>query len=87
MTEVLAPCASCFSRMKGTVVRLKRNPELVAKMREITGQEYAPSTVILNVVEFVNRLLGRGPLGGGLAARLTASLGGWAGGGVLTVAC
>jgi heterodisulfide reductase subunit B len=72
LAEVLAPCASCFSRMKGTVVRLKRNPELVAKMREITGQEYAPTTVILNIVEFVNRLLAEG-----LAAKLTAPLGGW----------
>ena len=72
LTEVLAPCAACFSRLKGTVVRLKRNPDLVQKMREITGHEYAPSTVILNIVEFVNRLLADG-----LAAKLTAPLGGW----------
>ncbi len=71
LTEVLAPCASCFSRLKGTVVRLKRNPDLVKRMRDVTGCEYAPSTAVLNVVEFANRLLGDG-----LAAKLTAPLGG-----------
>ena len=71
LTEVLAPCASCFSRLKGTVVRLKRNPDLVTKMQGITGRQYAPSTVILNIVEFVNRLLNDG-----LAARLTTPLDG-----------
>ena len=34
MTDVLTPCAACFSRLKGTAVRLARSPETVAAMRE-----------------------------------------------------
>ena len=60
LTEVLAPCAACFSRLKGTNVRLGRGGELPAKMREITGREYTGSVRILNINEYVNRLLEQG---------------------------
>ena len=36
--EILAPCAACFSRLKGTLVRLRRNPELLEKMAALTGR-------------------------------------------------
>ena len=71
LTEVLAPCAACFSRLKGTQVRLKRSPELVEKMKVLTELPYRGSVAILNVVEYVNRLLADG-----LKDKLTAPLGG-----------
>jgi len=71
LTEILTPCAACFSRLKGTAVRLSRSAELVAKMREITGLEYRGPTKVLNVVEFINRLLA-----GGLKDKLTSPLAG-----------
>jgi heterodisulfide reductase subunit B len=71
LATILAPCAACFSRLKGTAVRLSRNAELVARMREITGLPYAGGAKIVNVIEFINQLLA-----GGLKAKLTAPLGG-----------
>ena len=69
LKEVLTPCAACYSRLKGTVIRLSRSPELAAKMREIAGLEYCGPITIVNVVEFVNRLLA-----GGLKDKLTSPL-------------
>jgi heterodisulfide reductase subunit B len=71
MRDVLAPCAACFSRLKGTAVRLGRNPALAGQMREATGREYAHSVNVISPVEFVNRLLADG-----LADRLKHPLGG-----------
>ncbi|MBE3071197.1 MAG: CoB--CoM heterodisulfide reductase iron-sulfur subunit B family protein [Planctomycetes bacterium] len=71
MPEILAPCAACFSRLKGTNVRVKRSPELAAKMQEITGLEYKGTVVIRSVIEFINVLLAEG-----LKDKLTTPLGG-----------
>lgn len=69
MTDLLAPCAACFSRLKGTNVRLARNAELAAKMREITGSDYRGTVRVLNLNEFVASMLADG-----LAAKLTCPL-------------
>jgi len=55
--QVLAPCAACFSRLKGTHVRLQRSEALAQKTRRITGLEYRGTLEIVNVVEYANRLL------------------------------
>lgn len=69
--QVLAPCAACFSRLKGSAVRLARSPELVKEMTELTGEPYDNSLKIINIVEYINQLLADG-----LAARLTHPLSG-----------
>jgi len=71
LSEVLAPCAACFSRMKGTTVRLTRSAELVEKMRGITGREFKGTVRILSIIEFAGRLLEEG-----LAGKLTSPLDG-----------
>lgn len=71
MAEVLAPCAACFSRLKGTNVRLKRSPDLAAKMAGIVERPYQGTVAILNIVEYVNRLLAEG-----LRGKLTSALAG-----------
>lgn len=71
MAEVLAPCAACFSRLKGTAVRLARSADLAARMREVTGLEYRGPVAVRSVVEFTNRLLADG-----LVGKLTSPLGG-----------
>ncbi len=71
LETILAPCAACFSRLKGTVVRLARSAELMEKMREITGLAYRGPLQIVSVIEFINRLLA-----GGLAGKLTTPLAG-----------
>jgi heterodisulfide reductase subunit B2 len=71
LATILAPCAACFSRLKGTTVRLGRSTELVSRMREITGLEFRGPIKIVNAIEFINQLLA-----GGLKDKLTAPLGG-----------
>jgi heterodisulfide reductase subunit B len=71
LREVLAPCASCFSRLKGTNIRLARSADLAAKMRQVTGLDYRGSVTILNVIEHTSRLVA-----GGLAGKLVRPLGG-----------
>jgi heterodisulfide reductase subunit B len=68
-TEILAPCASCFSRLKGTLVRLRRNPEMLERMTSLTGRSCRNSVLVVNVVEYLGRLLKEG-----LAGKLTAPL-------------
>lgn len=71
LTEVLAPCAACFSRLKGTIVRLARQADLAARMQELTERPYRGTVRILSIIEFINRLLADG-----LAGKLTSPLGG-----------
>ena len=71
LTEVVAPCAACFSRLKGTAVRLARDPALVEKMHRITERPYQGTVRVLNANEYVDRLLDEG-----LADRLTHRLAG-----------
>ena len=71
LTEILAPCAACFSRLKGTAVRLSRDPALREKMAEIVERPYSGETRILNIAEFINRLLDEG-----LESKLTHPLDG-----------
>jgi len=69
LKEVLAPCAACFSRLKGTAVRLARSADLAARMQELTGHAYHGGVTLLNIVEYINRLLA-----GGLKDKLTTPL-------------
>jgi heterodisulfide reductase subunit B len=76
MSEVLAPCAACFSRLRGTNVRLARSAELAKRIGEIVGKPYSGGVGILSITEFINRLLAEG-----LADKLPSPLPG------LKVAC
>ncbi len=70
LSEVLAPCAACFSRLKGTQVRLTRSPELGQRMQELVERPYNGTVRILNINEFVASLLAEG-----LAGKFTRKLG------------
>ncbi|MCY2928231.1 MAG: CoB--CoM heterodisulfide reductase iron-sulfur subunit B family protein [Planctomycetota bacterium] len=69
LTRVLAPCAACFSRLKGTNVRLANDPALATKMKDITGHDYAGGVEVISCVELANLLLAEG-----LAGKFTAPL-------------
>ncbi|MFA6108132.1 MAG: heterodisulfide reductase-related iron-sulfur binding cluster [Candidatus Latescibacterota bacterium] len=69
LTEVFAPCAACFSRLKGTLVRLERQPELRVRAEAAVGRSLTAPVRVVNVVELVGRLLDQG-----LAERLTRPL-------------
>jgi heterodisulfide reductase subunit B2 len=70
LTEVLAPCAACFSRLKGTCLRLANNPLLAKRMIEVVQRPYHGTVRVLSITEYVGRLLKDG-----LAAKLTTPLG------------
>lgn len=70
LDEVLAPCAACFSRLKGTNVRLARSADLQAKMQKIVDLPYDTPVRILSITEFINRLMELG-LGEKLPKKLT----------------
>lgn len=72
LTDVLTPCAACFSRLKGTAVRLSRSGDLVKKMAELTGRPYHNKIKIVSILEFINRLLAEG-----LKDKLTSPLAGF----------
>jgi len=69
LSELLAPCAACFSRLKGTHVRVTRSADLQARMQEIVELPYSGKLKVLSITEFINRLLELG-----LAAKLTRPL-------------
>ncbi len=69
LTRILAPCAACFSRLKGTNVRLKNDPALAARMTDITGRQYTGDVDVISCVELANLLLSEG-----LAGKLTSPL-------------
>jgi len=69
--DVLAPCAACFSRLKGTHVRLVRSPDLAARMASIVEKPYRGTVAVLSIIEYLNRLLAAG-----LKEKLTSPLGG-----------
>ncbi len=71
LETVLAPCAACFARLKGTHVRVTRSAELQAEMTEITERTYEGSIKVININEYLNMLLADG-----LADKLPRSLGG-----------
>ncbi len=70
LSEVLAPCAACFSRLKGTQVRLARSPEMSQRMQEVVQRPYQGGVRIININEFMASLLEAG-----LAQKFTRRLG------------
>jgi len=69
LEKVLAPCAACFSRLKGTNIRIARSDELRREMAQITGHDYDGSVEVININEYFNMLLSDG-LGEKLPRRL-----------------
>ncbi|MDD4888990.1 MAG: CoB--CoM heterodisulfide reductase iron-sulfur subunit B family protein [Phycisphaerae bacterium] len=69
LEQVVAPCAACFSRLKGTHLRLERSDELARKMADIVGRSYNRTVRVLSLTDFVRLLLA-----GGLADKLTHKL-------------
>jgi heterodisulfide reductase subunit B2 len=57
MTEIVVPCAACYSRLTVTKYELSKDPELKAAVTEATGLEYNGSAEILNVVQFLDKYI------------------------------
>ncbi|MBI5208566.1 MAG: CoB--CoM heterodisulfide reductase iron-sulfur subunit B family protein [Elusimicrobia bacterium] len=66
---VLAPCAACFSRLKGTLVRLGRDPGLAERAARLAGLPFQGKVRVVSINGFINGLLADG-----LAGTLTRPL-------------
>jgi len=55
LTEVLAPCAACFSRLIGAYSELEQHPEHRAKVSEIIELPYSGKVKVVNVLELLQR--------------------------------
>ncbi|MDA8441823.1 MAG: CoB--CoM heterodisulfide reductase iron-sulfur subunit B family protein [Peptococcaceae bacterium] len=49
--DVMAPCASCYNRMKTAEVAVKSSPEIRAKVAEITEMDYAGNSGVKSALE------------------------------------
>ncbi len=60
LRDILAPCAACFSRLKGTNVRLARSADLAGHIKKIVRLPYSGGIRVINISEFANMLLAEG---------------------------
>ena len=55
LTEVLAPCAACYSRLIGTYSELELHPERRARISEIIELPYSGTVKVVNVLQVLER--------------------------------
>ena len=55
LTEVLAPCAACYSRMATARYELEAHPEEKARISEIIELPYTGNVRVLNILEALDR--------------------------------
>ncbi len=54
--DIVAPCASCFSRLKIANLEIKKEKELHKKVNQILNEEYSGNPKILNPLNIFNRI-------------------------------
>ncbi len=57
LEEIIVPCAACYSRLVVTQHELKKDPELKNRIREILKMDYRGTSVILNVIEWIDKYI------------------------------
>ena len=55
LTEVLAPCAACYSRLIGAYSELEKNPDHKTRVSEIIEMPYTGAVKVVNVLEVLER--------------------------------
>lgn len=55
MTDIVIPCAACYSRLMVTQHELNQDPKLKNKVSEIIEMDYRGTTNILNVVQMIDQ--------------------------------
>jgi len=54
-SEVLTPCAACFSRFAATNKKLAQSEALKQEMAEITQRKYRGTVKVINLLEFIQK--------------------------------
>jgi heterodisulfide reductase subunit B2 len=57
LAEIIVPCAACYSRLVVTQHELKKNPELKNRISEVLQMDYRGTSVILNVIEWIDKYI------------------------------
>ena len=57
LDEIVVPCAACYSRLLVTQHELKKDPELKNRICEILEMDYKGTSVILNVIEWIDKYI------------------------------
>jgi heterodisulfide reductase subunit B2 len=57
LTEVVVPCAACYSRLTVTQFELKKDKELNDRISEVNGMEYKGSVTILNIIQMLDKFI------------------------------
>jgi heterodisulfide reductase subunit B2 len=55
--EIVVPCAACYSRLLVTQHELKKDPELKNRICEVLEMDYKGTSVILNVIEWIDKYI------------------------------
>ena len=55
LTEIVVPCAACYSRLTVTKHELSKDPELKAVVTEANGLEYNGTVSILNIIQMLDK--------------------------------
>lgn len=58
MTQILVPCAACYSRLSVTLHELKKDAVMKDKISKILDMEFKGDVEIINILEFVEKYLG-----------------------------
>jgi len=57
LTELVVPCAACYSRFSTTQHELLHDEKLHKKINEIIGKDYKGNLRILNVIQFIEEFI------------------------------
>jgi heterodisulfide reductase subunit B len=57
LTEILVPCAACYSRLTTTLYELKKQSELKTRISEVIGMEISNSVNLINVIQFIEKYI------------------------------
>jgi len=57
LTEILVPCAACYSRLTVTKHELANDPELIKTIAEENGLEYKGTIEVLNIIQMLNKYI------------------------------
>ena len=57
LSDIIVPCAACYSRLVVTQHELKKNPELKNRISEVIEMDYRGTSRIMNVIEWIHQYI------------------------------
>jgi Heterodisulfide reductase, subunit B len=57
LTEIVVPCAACYSRLTVTQHELAGDREMKKRISEVNGMEYKGSVTVLNIIQMLDKYI------------------------------